>query len=152
MNSARYVRGMPNQGWLPDRPDVLEILATAEAVDAAVLAAGSNYVYLLTLRHPDAGDGYAIYKPRRGEAPLSDFPDGTLYKREVAAYLISEALGGASDQRHVGAVQELGKPGIGRTQGTVKQRLAGKCEDGDGARHFFGTTGSTRRDRCSLSR
>ncbi len=93
MNSARYVRGMPNQGWLPDRPDVLEILATAEAVDAAVLAAGSNYVYLLTLRHPDAGDGYAIYKPRRGEAPLSDFPDGTLYKREVAAYLISEALG-----------------------------------------------------------
>ena len=35
----------------------------------------------------------AIYKPRRGEQPLWDFPDGTLYRREVAAYLVSEALG-----------------------------------------------------------
>jgi len=35
----------------------------------------------------------AIYKPRDGEAPLWDFPDGTLYRREMAAYLLSEALG-----------------------------------------------------------
>ena len=34
-----------------------------------------------------------IYKPRRGEAPLWDFPDGTLYKRERAAFVLSEALG-----------------------------------------------------------
>jgi hypothetical protein len=34
----------------------------------------------------------AIYKPRRGEAPLWDFPDGTLYKRESAAFVVSEAL------------------------------------------------------------
>ena len=34
----------------------------------------------------------AVYKPRRGERPLWDFPDG-LYKREVAAYELSEALG-----------------------------------------------------------
>ena len=34
-----------------------------------------------------------VYKPRRGEAPLWDFPDGTLYKRERAAFLFSEALG-----------------------------------------------------------
>jgi uncharacterized repeat protein (TIGR03843 family) len=34
----------------------------------------------------------AIYKPHRGERPLWDFPDG-LYRREVAAYVISEALG-----------------------------------------------------------
>jgi hypothetical protein len=37
--------------------------------------------------------GMAIYKPRRGEQPLWDFPNGTLYRREVAAYLVSEALG-----------------------------------------------------------
>src|SRR5262249_31596083 len=37
----------------------------------------------------------AIYKPRRGEAPLWDFPDGTLYRREYAAYLVSQALGWA---------------------------------------------------------
>ena len=34
-----------------------------------------------------------VYKPRRGEAPLWDFPDGTLYKRERAAFLLSEILG-----------------------------------------------------------
>ena len=34
----------------------------------------------------------AVYKPHRGERPLWDFPDG-LYKREVASYLLSQALG-----------------------------------------------------------
>ncbi|MGQ4598957.1 SCO1664 family protein [Nocardia sp. R6R-6] len=34
-----------------------------------------------------------VYKPIRGEQPLWDFPDGTLAGREVASYLISEALG-----------------------------------------------------------
>jgi uncharacterized repeat protein (TIGR03843 family) len=33
-----------------------------------------------------------VYKPERGERPLWDFPPG-LYKREVAAYHLSEALG-----------------------------------------------------------
>ncbi len=34
-----------------------------------------------------------VYKPVAGERPLWDFPDGTLAGREVAAYLLSEALG-----------------------------------------------------------
>ncbi|KAA0023714.1 SCO1664 family protein [Antrihabitans cavernicola] len=34
-----------------------------------------------------------VYKPIRGERPLWDFPDGTLASREVASYLISDALG-----------------------------------------------------------
>ncbi|MGZ6826692.1 MAG: SCO1664 family protein [Mycobacteriales bacterium] len=34
-----------------------------------------------------------VYKPVQGERPLWDFPDGTLAEREVAAYLVSEALG-----------------------------------------------------------
>jgi uncharacterized repeat protein (TIGR03843 family) len=34
-----------------------------------------------------------VYKPREGETPLWDFPDGTLCLREVAAYAVSEALG-----------------------------------------------------------
>ncbi len=34
-----------------------------------------------------------VYKPVVGERPLWDFPDGTLAGREVAAYLVSEALG-----------------------------------------------------------
>ncbi len=34
-----------------------------------------------------------IYKPRAGERPLWDFPDGTLSQREVAAYVVAESLG-----------------------------------------------------------
>ena len=37
-------------------------------------------------------EALGIYKPRDGEAPLWDFPNGTLYKREYAAYLLSEIL------------------------------------------------------------
>ena len=84
---------MPNQPWLPEQPGIANLLLTARVEDQALLAAGSNYVYLLKLAHPSAGEGYAVYKPQRGEAPLSDFPDGTLYQREYAAFLVSEALG-----------------------------------------------------------
>ena len=35
----------------------------------------------------------AVYKPTAGERPLDDFPDATLSHREVAAYLVSEAIG-----------------------------------------------------------
>jgi uncharacterized repeat protein (TIGR03843 family) len=35
----------------------------------------------------------AVYKPTAGERPLDDFPDETLSHREVAAYLVSEAMG-----------------------------------------------------------
>jgi hypothetical protein len=52
----------------------------------------SNYTFLARCT---AGDeqALAIYKPRRGEIPLWDFPDGTLHRREVAAYELSRALG-----------------------------------------------------------
>lgn len=36
---------------------------------------------------------HCVYKPIAGETPLWDFPDGTLAGREMAAYLVSEALG-----------------------------------------------------------
>lgn len=35
---------------------------------------------------------HCVYKPVRGEAPLWDFPDGTLAGRELASYLVSHAL------------------------------------------------------------
>jgi uncharacterized repeat protein (TIGR03843 family) len=41
----------------------------------------------------EAGDLLAVWKPTRGERPLFDFPIGTLSRREVAAHLVSEALG-----------------------------------------------------------
>ncbi len=41
---------------------------------------------------PGSATWRAIYKPHQTERPLWDFPDG-LYRREVAAYELSEALG-----------------------------------------------------------
>ena len=52
----------------------------------------SNATLLARVRHREL-EGLAVYKPVRGERPLWDFPPGTLYRREVAAYLVSEQLG-----------------------------------------------------------
>jgi uncharacterized repeat protein (TIGR03843 family) len=52
----------------------------------------SNATFLVEAR-VDGLELPAIYKPRRGERPLWDFPQGTLCDREVAAYELSRALG-----------------------------------------------------------
>ena len=51
----------------------------------------SNATFLVELAL-NGTTGQAVYKPRRGERPLWDFPPA-LYRREIAAYLLSEALG-----------------------------------------------------------
>src|SRR5258708_27466643 len=81
------------QNWCPDRPDIHELLRDAEIVDCELLPNGSNYVFVLKLNAGEAGEGLAIYKPKRGEAPLWDYPTGNLYKREAAVYLVSRLLG-----------------------------------------------------------
>jgi len=52
---------------------------------------GSNTTLLVTARL-DSREIKAVYKPVSGERPLSDFPRQTLARREVAAFLVSEAL------------------------------------------------------------
>jgi uncharacterized repeat protein (TIGR03843 family) len=53
---------------------------------------GSNYTFLAQLEHE--GEKFAaVYKPMRGERPLWDFPSASLARREVAAFVVSEALG-----------------------------------------------------------
>ena len=69
------------EGKLRDLPE-LKILG--------LLHGSSNYTFLTELG-PDGPR--AVYKPARGESPLWDFEAGTLYKREVAAYELSKALG-----------------------------------------------------------
>jgi uncharacterized repeat protein (TIGR03843 family) len=51
----------------------------------------SNATFLVELTL-DGTVGHAVYKPQRGERPLWDFPPA-LFRREIAAYLLSEALG-----------------------------------------------------------
>ena len=57
----------------------------------------SNNAMVVRVRAPGsigaADELLAVWKPTRGEQPLFDFPIGTLTRREVAAYLVSEATG-----------------------------------------------------------
>src|SRR5215468_1800106 len=72
--------------------EVLVLLAQGELEVQGMLPWSSNYTLLTTVRN-NGTQGLAVYKPRRGERPLWDFPRGTLCQREVAAYLLSESLG-----------------------------------------------------------
>ncbi|MBI2851913.1 MAG: SCO1664 family protein [Chloroflexi bacterium] len=73
-------------------PEVCAILKRGRISGCEPLYRGSNHVFLLTLAR---GKRFAraVYKPRAGERPLWDFPEGTLYKRECAACVVSQALG-----------------------------------------------------------
>ncbi|MFT7586764.1 MAG: hypothetical protein ACI9EW_003203 [Cellvibrionaceae bacterium] len=53
---------------------------------------GSNYTVVVTVIY-EGDELTAVYKPRKGEQPLWDFPTGTLCNRERAAYLVSQAAG-----------------------------------------------------------
>lgn len=52
---------------------------------------GSNYTFLAEVKY-QGEINKAVYKPCRGETPLWDFPRNSLAYREVAAYIVSEAL------------------------------------------------------------
>ncbi|MBN2258252.1 MAG: SCO1664 family protein [Anaerolineaceae bacterium] len=52
---------------------------------------GSNGTFLVNVR-TTSHELRAVYKPSAGERPLWDFPPRTLFKREVATYVFSEAL------------------------------------------------------------
>ncbi|MDP9364964.1 MAG: hypothetical protein M3Q10_12195 [Chloroflexota bacterium] len=73
--------------------DALALLQTAEFTASKLIPWGSNYSFAVALETPEGREQLAVYKPRNGEAPLYDFPDGTLYLRECAAYVFSRRLG-----------------------------------------------------------
>lgn len=71
---------------------VIQLLSQGQMDVEGLMPDSSNYTFLARISDEDL-QGLAIYKPRRGERPLWDFPRGTLCQREAAAYLVSEALG-----------------------------------------------------------
>lgn len=71
---------------------VFTALSRGEMEMKGLLPWGSNYTFLVYINYEDLHLP-AVYKPERGERPLWDFPEGTLYKRETAAYVVSESLG-----------------------------------------------------------
>jgi uncharacterized repeat protein (TIGR03843 family) len=86
---------------------------------------GSNYTFLA---QASLGDQVvpAVYKPARGERPLWDFPEGSLAQREVAAYVVSRALG-----------WDLVPPTVLRPDGPAGPGSLQLFVDADPERHYF---------------
>ena len=57
------------------------------------MLSGSNNAFKVHIVDEEGQVVYGVYKPRRGEKPLWDFPEGSLYRRERAAYLLALAAG-----------------------------------------------------------
>lgn len=75
-----------------DPSEALSHLENGEVIGGHTMPWGSNYTFLLWVSAGKKQCVRAIYKPRDGEKPLRDFPSGTLYKREQAAYELSRLL------------------------------------------------------------
>ena len=71
--------------------DKLDLLNKGEINVVGRLVDASNASLFATIEN-DTGKINVIYKPIAGERPLWDFPTGNLASREVATYLVSEAL------------------------------------------------------------
>jgi uncharacterized repeat protein (TIGR03843 family) len=85
----------PDGGWglQLDVAEATELLTGGSIEVLGRIPWASNTTLLA--RACDTGgerSGVVIYKPARGERPLWDFPPG-LYRRELAAWVVSEALG-----------------------------------------------------------
>jgi hypothetical protein len=72
--------------------DALRVLRDGTVQPLGLMPDASNATFVVEVCDPEV-TLVAIYKPRMGEAPLWDFPEGTLCRREVAAYILAAALG-----------------------------------------------------------
>lgn len=79
--------------WVEDPDEALHLLQVAEVDMLGLVDDASNTTVLCRLGAPAPDGAHAVYKPARGERPLWDFPDGSLHRREVAAWAVSDFLG-----------------------------------------------------------
>ena len=111
VEDPQQVEGTP---IAPSEEEARSLLKSGEVLRGWRIPQGSNYTFLL---HINAGpDRYlkAVYKPRDGERPLWDFPQGSLYKREHAAYVLACELGWPDVPLTL--VREDGPYGVGSMQ------------------------------------
>jgi uncharacterized repeat protein (TIGR03843 family) len=88
------------------------------------IVSGSNATFLAELSCGD-DSAWAVYKPEAGERPLADF-DAGLFRRERAAYLLSEALG-----------WRIVPPTVVRTDGPLGVGSLQWFIEGDLQEHYF---------------
>jgi hypothetical protein len=75
-------------------PATLEALREGELEVLGRLPGSSNQALVVLVHHAGLAEPiHAVYKATVAERPLFDFPIGTLARREVAAFLVSEATG-----------------------------------------------------------
>lgn len=108
-----------------DKQAVLEALQKGTIDLQGQFLSGSNYTFLGDLAYQDLAF-QVVYKPVRGEQPLWDFPQGSLARREVAAYLVSEELG-----------WDLVPPTVLRKDGPMGSGSVQLFVDHDPNRHYF---------------
>jgi uncharacterized repeat protein (TIGR03843 family) len=72
--------------------DALDLLTGGDLRLLGLLPRASNFTFLAEVADGDR-TALAVYKPRIGETPLWDYPEGTLCNREVAAYVVALELG-----------------------------------------------------------
>lgn len=95
------------------------LLRAGEIAAYEMVPWGSNYTFLVALADQEGEPrAIGIYKPRQGESPLWDFPDGTLYHREYAAYRLSAWLGWEMIPETI--IRDDGPYGIGTFQTYVE--------------------------------
>ncbi|WP_197066297.1 SCO1664 family protein [Thermorudis peleae] len=135
VSPPREVAGRQRCVVLPEGPvtvrQVRQWLADGQITDCQLVPWGSNYTFAVVLELPDRPPLLGIYKPKRGEAPLWDFPAGTLYQREYAAYLLSRVLGWSfipptvirSGPHGIGTVQLYIEPDDTLLRNRASQRL-----------------------------
>src|SRR5438105_9956292 len=115
---------MSERAPFPEDPFLLLEHGTFQGIE--LIPWGSNYTFAALLTGEDDSRCYAVYKPRRGEVPLRDFPSGTLYKREVAAYVFARHLGW--DMIPPTIIREEGPHGIGSLQLYVEPRAGASAQ------------------------
>ncbi|MFJ6796279.1 SCO1664 family protein [Streptomyces sp. NPDC091268] len=103
-----------------------ELLARGELTVVGRIREASNAVLLCSVAYEGA-TLECVYKPVKGERPLWDFPDGNLARREVAAYLVSEATGWGLVPP---TVLREGPYGEGMVQQWIASPAAQRPEDG----------------------
>jgi uncharacterized repeat protein (TIGR03843 family) len=104
--------------------DWLEVLSTGEVEIEGRLPWSSNFSFLVSVR---CGGNFvrAVYKPGRGERHLWDF-GSQLFRREVAAYELSAALG-------LGVVPET----VLRSDAPLGEGSLQRFVDADFEQHYF---------------
>ncbi|WP_422747339.1 SCO1664 family protein [Mycobacterium sp. WMMD1722] len=104
------------------------VMRCGELTVVGRIRSASNATFLCEARLGEA-QLHCVYKPVAGEAPLWDFPDGTLAGREVGAYLISAALGWDVVPH---TILREGPAGPGMVQRWVEQPEDGDTESATG--------------------